>query len=164
MNPFRPLLRIRPRVLPAYRITSHRALSLTPRLLGLQITNPRADPTDPSATMSIVLTPRASSRLQAIQTRDSNPLLALRVTVESGGCHGFQYTISLSDKVNPAEDSLFTDEETGARVVLDEPSLELLKGSTVDYTQELIGSQFVVKNPLATSSCGCGTSFDIAGL
>jgi len=123
--------------------------------------------------MSIVLTPRASSRLQAIQAADdsegdsegdSKSSLALRITVESGGCHGFQYTISLSDKIDPAEDSLFTDEDTGARIVLDGPSLELLKGSTVDYTQELIGSQFVVKNPLATSSCGCGTSFDIAGL
>ena len=82
--------------------------------------------------------------------------------MESGGCHGFQYTISLSDKVDEAEDSVFTDEATGAKVVLDEPSLELLKGSTVDYTQELIGSQFKVVNPLATSSCGCGTSFDLA--
>jgi len=119
--------------------------------------------------MSIVLTPRASSRLQAIQAAvdsegDSKSPLALRITVACGGCHGFQYTISLSDKIDPAEDSLFTDEDTGARIVLDEPSLELLKGSTVDYTQELIGSQFVVKNPLATSSCGCGTSFDIAGM
>jgi len=162
MNPLRPLLRIRPRVFPT--LSTYRTLTTSPRLLGLQITNPRPDPSNGSKTMSIVLTPRASSRLQTIQAKDANPSLALRITVESGGCHGFHYTISLSDKVDPAEDSLFTDEETGARVVLDEPSLELLKGSTVDYTQELIGSQFVVRNPLATSSCGCGTSFDIAGL
>jgi iron-sulfur cluster assembly accessory protein len=111
--------------------------------------------------MSILLTPRAISRLSTIQSRDSNPSLALRITVESGGCHGFQYQISLSDKIDAEEDTVFTDEDTGARVVLDEPSLEMLKGSTVDYTQELIGSQFVVNNPMASSSCGCGTSFDI---
>lgn len=66
-------------------------------------------------------------------------------------------TISLKD------DTLFeTNDGTGAKVVMDEPSLELLKGSRVDYTTELIGSQFkIVGNPAATSSCGCGTSFDI---
>lgn len=87
----------------------------------------------------------------------------MRVTVESGGCHGFQYTISLTDlsKVSPEDDTVFEGDK-GAKVVMDEPSLELLKGSKVDYTMELIGSQFkIVDNPYATSSCGCGTSFDI---
>jgi iron-sulfur cluster assembly 2 len=61
----------------------------------------------------------------------------------------------------PSEDDTVFEEE-GAKVVMDEPSLELLKGSKIDYTMELIGSQFkIVDNPLATSSCGCGTSFDI---
>jgi len=97
--------------------------------------------------------------------KDSNPELALRVTVQSGGCHGFQYLMSLtsSSKVSLEEDTVFeADDGSGARVVMDEPSLELLKGSKVDYTMELIGSQFkIVGNPAATSSCGCGTSFDI---
>jgi len=95
--------------------------------------------------------------------KDANPDLLLRVTVESGGCHGFQYLMSLTDmpKVDQAEDTVF-DSGDGAKVVMDEPSLELLKGSKIDYTMELIGSQFkIVDNPLATSSCGCGTSFDI---
>ncbi|KAH0537047.1 hypothetical protein GP486_008844, partial [Trichoglossum hirsutum] len=87
----------------------------------------------------------------------------LRVTVESGGCHGFQYLMSLTDAVSAADDTVFeAPDGTGARVVMDEPSLELLKGSKIDYTVELIGSQFkIVDNPLATSSCGCGTSFDV---
>lgn len=97
--------------------------------------------------------------------KDSDPTLALRVTVQSGGCHGFQYLMSLtsSNKVSPEEDTVFeAGDGTGAKVVMDEPSLELLKGSKVDYTMELIGSQFkIVGNPAATSSCGCGTSFDI---
>ena len=99
-------------------------------------------------------------------TKDSNPDLALRVTVQSGGCHGFQYLMSLinsSKDVSPEEDIVFeADDGSGAKVVMDEPSWELLKGSKVDYTMELIGSQFkIVGNPAATSSCGCGTSFDI---
>lgn len=98
-------------------------------------------------------------------TKDSNPLLALRVTVESGGCHGFQYLMSLTNTstVSPEDDTVFeASDGTGAKIVMDEPSLELLKGSQVDYTTELIGSQFkIVGNPAATSSCGCGTSFDI---
>ena len=107
---------------------------------------------------------------------DSNPSLALRVTVSSGGCHGFQYLMSL-ESLPPAplppthedtvfESSLSDDAQSGQdpapKVVMDGASLELLKGSQVDYTMELIGSQFkIVGNPAATSSCGCGTSFDI---
>ena len=97
--------------------------------------------------------------------KDSNPDLVLRVEVQSGGCHGFQYLMSLTNsaQISPKDDTVFaSDERPGARVVMDEPSLELLKGSKVDYTMELIGSQFkIVGNPAATSSCGCGTSFDI---
>jgi len=95
---------------------------------------------------------------------DKNPNLLLRVTVESGGCHGFQYLMSLTDTSAISEDDTVfeADDGSGARVVMDEPSLELLKGSKVDYTMELIGSQFkIADNPLATSSCGCGTSFDV---
>ena len=95
---------------------------------------------------------------------DSNPNLALRVTVQAGGCHGFQYLMSLTSSISiSADDTVFESSEVGgAKVVMDEASLELLKGSQVDYTMELIGSQFkIVGNPAATSSCGCGTSFDI---
>lgn len=98
-------------------------------------------------------------------TKDSNPSLALRLTVESGGCHGFQYLMSLVNvsTISSSDDTVFeASDGSGAKVVMDEPSLELLKGSKVDYTMELIGSQFkVVGNPAASSSCGCGTSFDI---
>lgn len=104
-------------------------------------------------------------RLKEIMSKDSNPLLALRITVESGGCHGFQYLMSLTNTsvISSEEDTVFeASDGSGAKVVMDEPSLELLKGSQVDYTMELIGSQFkIVGNPAATSSCGCGTSFDI---
>ena len=67
------------------------------------------------------------------------------------------------DDVSPNDDTVFeASDNSGAKVVMDEPSLELLKGSQVDFTMELIGSQFkIVGNPAATSSCGCGTSFDV---
>ncbi|KAL2856620.1 hypothetical protein BJY01DRAFT_171008 [Aspergillus pseudoustus] len=106
-------------------------------------------------------------------TKNENPYHHLRITVTSGGCHGFQYLMSLeaASKIDAEEDTIFQaeadpsaeDSSSGnAKVVMDEPSLELLSGSTVDYTTELIGSQFkIVDNPRATSSCGCGTSFDV---
>ncbi len=105
-----------------------------------------------------------SSSSSSSSPRDSH----LRVTVTAGGCHGFQYLMSLEDgsKFDPQEDTIFASEDGGApgkaQVVMDQASLELLKGSTIDFTTELIGSQFkIVGNPRATSSCGCGTSFDI---
>lgn len=145
-------------------------------------------------------------------TKDANPRLALRIQVESGGCHGFQYLMKLvtlppslptastathdaqsggateaadrqdnitnnegkaDEPVIREDDTIFaylpddaspgtTANLTAPKIILDLPSLELLKGSKVDFTMELIGSQFkIVDNPLATSSCGCGTSFDI---
>jgi iron-sulfur cluster assembly accessory protein len=114
--------------------------------------------------MRISLSPRASKRLSAISISDANPSLALRVSIESGGCHGFQYLMNLVDlsKSPAAEEDTVFEGDGGAKVVIDEASLELLNGSTIDYTMELIGSQFKVTGiPGATSSCGCGTSFDI---
>ena len=109
--------------------------------------------------------PKKNSLVAASKEKDSH----LRITVTSGGCHGFQYLMSLegANKVDQEEDTIFASaadpDGIRAEVVMDEASLELLKGSTVDYTTELIGSQFkIVGNPRAKSSCGCGTSFDIA--
>lgn len=114
--------------------------------------------------------------------KDDNPDLALRVQVTTGGCHGFQYLLSLvtippkdtaewSKAVNeddiifqfsPDQGETESLSSNAPKVILNEPSLDMLKGSKVDYTMELIGSQFkIIDNPFAAASCGCGTSFHV---
>ena len=82
----------------------------------------------------------------------------LRVAVEGGGCSGFQYEISMDSDIK--ENDLILS-ENDCRVVIDPISLEFLSGAIIDFKEELIGSKFVIENPNATSSCGCGTSFSI---
>ena len=101
------------------------------------------------------VTERAFARLAEIGAADQGK--ALRVAVEGGGCSGFQYEIALDD---PAEDDLVL-EGQGQKVVVDTVSLPFLENATIDFTEELIGARFVIDNPNATSSCGCGTSFSI---
>lgn len=101
------------------------------------------------------VTPRAFERLQEIGAADQGK--ALRVAVEGGGCSGFQYEIALDDI---SEEDLVL-EGQGEKVVVDSVSLPFLAGATIDFTEELIGARFVIENPNATASCGCGTSFSI---
>lgn len=102
------------------------------------------------------VTPRAFARLAEINDGSEVPK-ALRVAVEGGGCSGFQYDIRLDD---PAEGDLVIEGE-GQKVVVDEVSLPFLANAVIDFSEELIGARFVIDNPNATSSCGCGTSFSI---
>jgi iron-sulfur cluster insertion protein len=102
------------------------------------------------------VTDRAFARLAEIN-EGQNPGRALRVAVEGGGCSGFQYDIRLDD---PAEDD-FVLEKDGQRVLVDSVSLPFLADAVIDFADELIGARFVIQNPNATSSCGCGTSFSI---
>ncbi|CCH45270.1 hypothetical protein BN7_4852 [Wickerhamomyces ciferrii] len=116
--------------------------------------------TDEGKLLSMDLTDRAVERLQQIVKEESNPEVALRVNVESGGCHGFQYNLQLSDTTTKTEDDCIF-EKNGAKLIIDESSLNILRESKIDYTKELIGSMFkVVDSPYTTSSCGCGGSFD----
>ena len=102
------------------------------------------------------LTDRAAERIAEISAASAGA--ALRVAVLAGGCSGFQYKFEL-DRAQADEDAVI--EHGGARVLIDPASLDLLAGSELDYTDELMGSHFAVRNPNAASSCGCGTSFSL---
>ena len=96
--------------------------------------------------------------LSLANSEDDTNNLNLRVYVTGGGCSGFQYGFSF-DKVIDEEDTCIT--KDGANLVVDSLSLQYLEGSTVDYTEDLMGSKFVITNPNATTTCGCGESFSI---
>lgn len=101
------------------------------------------------------VTSRAFERLAEIGAAEQGQ--ALRVAVEGGGCSGFQYEIKLDA---PAADDLVL-EGAGEKVVVDSLSLPFLENAVIDFSEELIGARFVIENPNATSSCGCGTSFSM---
>jgi len=110
--------------------------------------------TDPG----ISLSKNAAARVASLRKQQGNDALMLRLTVSGGGCSGFQYGFDFDDQVNEDDITTTTD---GVTLVVDEISAELLTGSEVDFVEELIGASFQVKNPNATASCGCGTSFSI---
>ncbi len=103
------------------------------------------------------VTDRAFDRISEINAGLETPQ-ALRVAVEGGGCSGFQYEIALADVVDDDDMVL---EKGDAKVLIDPVSLPFLSNAVIDFSQELIGARFVIENPNATSSCGCGTSFSI---
>ncbi|WP_417242631.1 HesB/IscA family protein [Celeribacter sp.] len=107
-------------------------------------------------TLPPTVTPRAFARIAEINAA-SGEEKALRVAVEGGGCSGFQYEITLDA---PAGDDLRL-EGDGAVVVVDPVSLPFLENAVIDFSEELIGARFVIENPNATASCGCGTSFSM---
>lgn len=99
----------------------------------------------------------AAKRIAFLASKEARPVM-MRVAVLGGGCSGFQYNFSFEEQRN--EDDLVI-ERNGASVLVDATSLELLKGSELDYVEEMVGAAFQVKNPNATSSCGCGNSFSV---
>ena len=110
-----------------------------------------------STTPSVTLSDSAARRIAEIAAGDpATPVL--RVAVEGGGCSGFQYKFDLV-AAPEAEDVVL--EKAGARVAIDPVSLEYMAGSEIDFVDDLIGAAFKIKNPLATASCGCGTSFSL---
>ena len=105
----------------------------------------------------VTLSPAAALRLNAIAEREGRPVI-LRVAVDGGGCSGFQYRLDLVDTAD--EDDLVV-ERDGAKAVVDVVSLALLKGSVIDFVDELAAAEFRIRNPNARTSCGCGVSFSI---
>jgi iron-sulfur cluster insertion protein len=105
----------------------------------------------------LTLSPSAAQRIHAIGKAEGRAVM-LRVAVEGGGCSGFQYQFDLVEEAQPDDLRI---ERDGASALVDEMSLVLLKGSEIDFIDELAGAEFRVRNPNAKTSCGCGVSFSI---
>lgn len=106
---------------------------------------------------TLTLTPAAANRVAAIAAKQARPAI-LRLSVEGGGCSGFQYRFGLSEG---AEDEDIVSETDGVRLIVDPVSLDLVAGSVVDFVESLGGAAFKVENPQAAAGCGCGSSFGI---
>jgi iron-sulfur cluster insertion protein len=105
------------------------------------------------------LSESAIRRISFLINKKNDPSIKLRILVEGGGCSGFQYRYEFVNDDITAEDLYI--EENGAKVIIDYVSLELIKGSCLDFLEDLAGSHFQIKNPIAKSGCGCGNSFSI---
>ena len=106
---------------------------------------------------TITLTTRAARQIGEILKSEPEGAM-LRISVEGGGCSGFQYKFEI-DRSRADEDMVLT--QDGAVVLIDPVSVQYMAGAEIDYVDDLIGASFKVKNPIATASCGCGTSFSI---
>ncbi|HOP19853.1 MAG TPA: iron-sulfur cluster insertion protein ErpA [Parvularculaceae bacterium] len=107
--------------------------------------------------LPVTVSPRAAARIAKILAKEPAGAM-LRVAVNGGGCSGFQYDFSIDTSRN--DDDLAI-EKDGVTVLVDETSLEFMRGAEIDFADELIGAAFKINNPNATASCGCGTSFSV---
>ena len=115
-----------------------------------------ATPADPAA--GIVLTEAAARKVMELILEEQNPTLKLRVYITGGGCSGFQYGFTFDE--NTADDDVQVSRD-GVTLLVDPLSYQYLTGAEVDYSESLQGAQFVIRNPNATTTCGCGSSFSI---
>ena len=134
------------------------ACGLNPWGKGSNRESPERGAMSDTQTADFGVTESAARRVAELIEAEGNPELKLRVQVLGGGCSGFQYDFRFDSEV--AEDDLII-ERDGVKVLVDSVSLEYLRGSEFDYVEEMIGSSFQVRNPNATASCGCGTSFSV---
>ncbi|KAF9218713.1 hypothetical protein BS17DRAFT_719816 [Gyrodon lividus] len=112
--------------------------------------------------INIILTTRAAEQLRTIAARENNPDVALRISVESGGCHGYQYKMQLATERAPEDYHFAHPDVRPSNLYIDAVSLPMVNGSTIDYATELIGSSFrVAANPQAKGGCGCGVSWEM---
>lgn len=111
-----------------------------------------------AGTPAIGFTDAAANKLKSLISEENNPNLKLRVFVSGGGCSGFQYGFEFDENVSDDDIKV---EKNGVMMVIDTMSAQYVAGATVDYQEGLEGSRFVIDNPNATSTCGCGASFSI---
>jgi iron-sulfur cluster insertion protein len=103
-------------------------------------------------------TSQAAAKVADLIEEEGNPDLMLRVYIQGGGCSGFQYGFTFDEEVQDGDTEVVTD---GVKLLVDPMSLQYLEGAEIDYTEGLQGAQFVIRNPNATTTCGCGSSFGV---
>ncbi|HHI75628.1 MAG TPA: iron-sulfur cluster insertion protein ErpA [Gammaproteobacteria bacterium] len=106
----------------------------------------------------LVFTSAAAKKVAELIAEEGNPDLMLRIYVQGGGCSGFQYGFTFDENINEGDEVVETD---GVKLLIDPMSIQYLMGAEVDYTEGLQGAQFVIRNPNATTTCGCGSSFSV---
>lgn len=106
----------------------------------------------------VTITESALAKVADLLAEENNPNLKLRTFVQGGGCSGFQYGFTFDEEQN--EDD-FVIEKGTVKLLIDSMSLQYLQGATIDYKEDVMGSQFSIKNPNATTTCGCGSSFSV---
>jgi iron-sulfur cluster insertion protein len=112
-----------------------------------------------SANQAMIFTAAAASKVRELILEEANPGLKLRVYITGGGCSGFQYGFTFDEKVDEGDITVDRDDVT---LVVDPLSFQYLEGAEVDYSESLQGARFVIRNPNAATTCGCGSSFGIA--
>ena len=106
----------------------------------------------------IVFTESAAAKVSELITEEGNADLKLRVYVQGGGCSGFQYGFTFDEVINDDDTQV---EKNGVTVLIDSMSIQYLSGAEIDYKDDLSGAQFVIRNPNASTTCGCGSSFSV---
>lgn len=136
---------------------------------SVQTWQPKADAKSKSASVSnkvdqidtdapLIFTAAAANKVRSLIEEEENPNLKLRVFITGGGCSGFQYGFTFDEDVN---DDDFQMQKNGVTLLIDAMSMQYLEDAEIDYKEDLEGSQFVIRNPNATTTCGCGSSFSL---
>lgn len=107
---------------------------------------------------AITITDSAAAKIADLLAEENNPKLCLRTFVQGGGCSGFQYGFTFDEEQN---DDDFVIERPGVKILIDSMSFQYLAGAEINYTEDLSGSSFTIKNPNAQTTCGCGSSFSV---
>ena len=121
-------------------------------------TQTQAIPCEEEIPSLLVFTDSAANKVQQLIDEEGNPNLKLRVFVQGGGCSGFQYGFTFDEEMNEDDTSL---DKNGVTLLIDSMSYQYLVGAEIDYKEDINGAQFVIKNPNASTTCGCGSSFSV---
>lgn len=118
------------------------------------MSEPRWDESEPP----LVFTDAAANKVGQLIAQEGNPALKLRVYIQGGGCSGFQYGFTFDEEIQEGDTEV---ENGGVTLLVDPMSVQYLTGAEIDYREDLSGAQFIIRNPNATTTCGCGSSFSV---